>query len=159
MNVSIVCIGKLKEKYWVNAVDEYSKRLSKYCTLLIDELKEERLPDNASVAEEEAVKTAEGKSILKRIKKESYVITLEIKGNQISSEKLADKVSQLGLDGRSDIVFVIGGSLGLSAEVSQRADYKLSFSTMTFPHQMMRVILLEQIYRAFKIIKNEQYHK
>ncbi|WP_312091566.1 23S rRNA (pseudouridine(1915)-N(3))-methyltransferase RlmH [Aminipila sp.] len=159
MNVSIVCIGKLKEKYWVNAVDEYSKRLSKYCTLLIDELKEERLPDNASAAEEEAVKTAEGKSILKRIKKESYVITLEIKGNQISSEKLADKVSQLGLDGRSDIVFVIGGSLGLSAEVSQRADYKLSFSTMTFPHQMMRVILLEQIYRAFKIIKNEQYHK
>ncbi|WP_312353073.1 23S rRNA (pseudouridine(1915)-N(3))-methyltransferase RlmH [Aminipila sp.] len=159
MNVSIVCIGKLKEKYWVNAVDEYSKRLSKYCTLLIDELKEERLPDNASAAEEEAVKTAEGKSILKRIKKESYVITLEIKGNQISSEKLADKVSQLGLDGRSDIVFVIGGSLGLSAEVSQRADYKLSFSAMTFPHQMMRVILLEQIYRAFKIIKNEQYHK
>lgn len=159
MNVTIVCIGKLKEKYWVNAVDEYSKRLSKYCTLLIDELKEERLPDNASAAEEEAVKTAEGKSILKRIKKESYVITLEIKGNQISSEKLADKVSQLALDGRSDIVFVIGGSLGLSAEVSQRADYKLSFSTMTFPHQMMRVILLEQIYRAFKIIKNEQYHK
>ena len=159
MNVSIVCIGKLKEKYWVNAVDEYSKRLSKYCTLLIDELKEERLPDNASAAEEEAVKTAEGKSILKRIKKESYVITLEIKGNQISSEKLADKGRQLGLDGRSDIVFVIGGSLGLSAEVSQRADYKLSFSAMTFPHQMMRVILLEQIYRAFKIIKNEQYHK
>nr|WP_315021180.1 23S rRNA (pseudouridine(1915)-N(3))-methyltransferase RlmH [uncultured Aminipila sp.] len=159
MNITIVCIGKLKEKYWVSAIEEYSKRLSKYCTLSIDELKEERLQDNASTAEEESVKIAEGKSILKRIKKDSYVITLEIKGNQLSSEKLADKVNQLGLDGKSDLVFVIGGSLGLSEEVSQRSDYKLSFSAMTFPHQMMRVILLEQIYRAFKINKNEQYHK
>ncbi|QHI72286.1 23S rRNA (pseudouridine(1915)-N(3))-methyltransferase RlmH [Aminipila terrae] len=159
MNITVVCIGKLKEKYWVNAIEEYSKRLSKYCTLVIDELKEERLPDNASSAEEEAVKIAEGRSILKRIKKESYVITLEIKGNQLSSEKLADRINQLGLEGKSDLVFVIGGSLGLSDEVSQRADYKLSFSAMTFPHQMMRVILLEQIYRSFKINKNEQYHK
>lgn len=159
MNITIVCIGKLKEKYWVSAIEEYSKRLSKYCTLVIDELKEERLPDNASMAEEEAVKIAEGKNILKRIKKDSYVITLEIKGSQLSSEKLADKVNQLGLDGKSDLVFVIGGSLGLSEEVSQRSDFKLSFSAMTFPHQMMRVILLEQIYRAFKINKNEQYHK
>lgn len=159
MNITVVCIGKLKEKYWVNAIEEYSKRLSKYCTLSIDELKEERLPDNASEAEEEAVKVAEGKSILKRIKKDSYVITLEIKGNQLSSEKLADKINQLGLDGRSDLVFVIGGSLGLSEEVSERSDFKLSFSAMTFPHQMMRVILLEQIYRAFKINKNESYHK
>lgn len=159
MNITVVCIGKLKEKYWVNAIEEYSKRLSKYCTLVIDELKEERLPDNASSAEEEAVKMAEGRSILKRIKKESYVITLEIKGNQLSSEKLADRINQLGLEGKSDLVFVIGGSLGLSDEVSQRADYKLSFSAMTFPHQMMRVILLEQIYRSFKINKNENYHK
>lgn len=159
MNITVVCIGKLKEKYWVNAIEEYSKRLSKYCTLSIDELKEERLPDNASEAEEEAVKVAEGKSILKRIKKDSYVITLEIKGNQLSSEKLAHKINQLGLDGRSDLVFVIGGSLGLSEEVSERSDFKLSFSAMTFPHQMMRVILLEQIYRAFKINKNESYHK
>ncbi|WP_312652124.1 23S rRNA (pseudouridine(1915)-N(3))-methyltransferase RlmH [Aminipila sp.] len=159
MNITIVCIGKLKEKYWVSAIEEYSKRLSKYCTLVIDELKEERLPDNASTAEEEAVKVAEGKNILKRIKKDSYVITLEIKGNQLSSEKLADKINQLGLDGKSDLVFVIGGSLGLSEEVSQRSDFKLSFSAMTFPHQMMRVFLLEQVYRAFKIIKNESYHK
>lgn len=159
MNITIVCIGKLKEKYWVSAIEEYSKRLSKYCTLVIDELKEERLPDNASTAEEEAVKVAEGKNILKRIKKDSYVITLEIKGNQLSSEKLADKINQLGLEGKSDLVFVIGGSLGLSEEVSQRSDFKLSFSAMTFPHQMMRVFLLEQVYRAFKIIKNENYHK
>jgi 23S rRNA (pseudouridine1915-N3)-methyltransferase len=159
MNVTIVCIGKLKEKYWTNAIEEYSKRLSRYCTLSIDELKEEKLPDNASTAEEEAVKIAEGKNILKRIKKESYVTTLEIKGMQLSSEKLSEKISTLGLEGRSDLVFVIGGSLGLSEEVSQRADFKLSFSAMTFPHQMMRVILLEQIYRAFKIIKNESYHK
>ncbi len=159
MNITVVCIGKLKEKYWANAIDEYSKRLSRYCTLSIDELKEERLPENASLADEEAVKSAEGKSILKRIKKESYVTTLEIKGVQLSSEKLSEKIATLGLEGRSDVVFVIGGSLGLSEEVSQRADFKLSFSAMTFPHQMMRVILLEQIYRGFKIIKNEAYHK
>lgn len=159
MNITVVCIGKLKEKYWVGAIEEYRKRLSKYCTFSIDELKEERLSDNPSKAEEESVKSLEGKSILKRIKKNAYVITLEIKGNQLSSEALADKVNKLGIEGRSDITFVIGGSLGLSHEVGQRADYTLSFSAMTFPHQMMRVILLEQIYRAFKINKNEQYHK
>lgn len=159
MKITVVCIGKLKEKYWVDAIKEYSKRLSKYCTFTIDELKEERLPENASAAEEQAVKIAEGKSILNKIKKNAYVITLEIKGKQLSSEQLADKMDQLALDGRSDVVFVIGGSLGLSEEVSQRADFKLSFSPMTFPHQMMRVILLEQVYRAFKINRNEQYHK
>lgn len=159
MNITVVCIGKLKEKYWVNAIEEYSKRMSKYCTLAIDELKEERLPDKASAAEEEAVKIAEGKNILSRIKKDAYVITLEIKGKQISSEKLAEKIEDLALEGKSDIIFIIGGSLGLSEEVSKRSNYKLSFSAMTFPHQMMRVILLEQIYRAFKINKNEPYHK
>ncbi|MFV0517089.1 MAG: 23S rRNA (pseudouridine(1915)-N(3))-methyltransferase RlmH [Aminipila sp.] len=159
MNITVICIGKLKEKYWVSAIDEYSKRLSKYCSLTIDELKEERLPDNASLAEEEAVKIAEGKNIVKRIKKDSYVITLEIKGKNLSSEKLADKINNLAIEGKSDIVFIIGGSLGLSQEVSDRSDFKLSFSEMTFPHQMMRVILLEQIYRAFKINRNEQYHK
>ncbi len=159
MNITVICIGKLKEKYWVSAIDEYSKRLSKYCSLTIDELKEERLPDNASLAEEEAVKIAEGKNIVKRIKKDSYVITLEIKGKNLSSEKLADKINNLAIEGKSDIVFIIGGSLGLSQGVSDRSDFKLSFSEMTFPHQMMRVILLEQIYRAFKINRNEQYHK
>ena len=159
MNITVVCIGKLKEKYWTDAVNEYMKRLSAYCSIKIDELKEARLPDNASPAEEEAVKEAEGKEILKHINKDDYVITLEIKGNAVTSEQLADKVMALGIDGRSNIVFVIGGSLGLSAAVSQRSDYKLSFSKMTFPHQMMRVILLEQVYRAFKINRNEKYHK
>ncbi|MGN0711363.1 MAG: 23S rRNA (pseudouridine(1915)-N(3))-methyltransferase RlmH [Anaerovoracaceae bacterium] len=159
MNITVVCIGKLKEKYWVEAIKEYSKRLSKYCTLTIDELKEERLPDNASPADEEAVKAAEGRSILKKIKKDAYVITLEIKGKALTSEQLAEKIDNLGLEGKSDVVFVIGGSLGLSEEVSRRADFKLSFSAMTFPHQMIRVFLLEQIYRAFKINRNEQYHK
>jgi len=159
MNISIICVGKLKEKYWSDAVVEYSKRLRSYCSLDIIELKEARLPDKAGPAEELAVKVAEGEEILKKIKDNTYVITLEVKGKMLSSEKLADKIENLGIDGVSNIAFVIGGSLGLSAEVSKRANFKLSFSEMTFPHQMMRVILLEQIYRSFKIIKNETYHK
>lgn len=159
MNISIICIGKLKEKYWTAAIDEYSKRLKSYCNLEIVELKESRLPDKAGPAEELAVKEAEGQEILKRIKDNQYVITLEVKGKMLSSEKLAEKVESLGIDGHSNVVFVIGGSLGLSAAVSKRANFKLSFSEMTFPHQMMRVILLEQVYRAFKIIRNEAYHK
>lgn len=159
MNIQIVCIGKLKEKYWTEAVAEYSKRLSRFCTLEIVELKESRLPDRASVAEEKLVKQEEGREILKAIKPGSFVITLEILGKQLDSPQLAEKISQLSLEGKSSIAFVIGGSLGLSEEVSQRADFKLSFSKMTFPHQMMRVILLEQVYRAFKINRNETYHK
>ena len=149
----------MKEKYWTAAIDEYSKRLKGYCSLDIVELKEARLPDKAGPAEELAVKEAEGEEILKRIKDNQYVITLEVKGKMLSSEKLAEKVESLGIDGHSNVVFVIGGSLGLSAAVSKRANFKLSFSEMTFPHQMMRVILLEQVYRAFKIIRNEAYHK
>lgn len=159
MNIAIICIGKLKEKYWTQAVEEYSKRLRSYCSLEMIELKEARLPDKAGPAEELAVKEAEGKEILKRIKDNMYVITLEVKGKMLSSEKLAEKIEQLGLSGDSNIAFVIGGSLGLSEEVSRRADFKLSFSEMTFPHQMMRVILLEQVYRSFKIMRNETYHK
>lgn len=159
MNISVICIGKLKERYWTEAVAEYSKRLSKYCRLTIEELKEARLAEKASSAEEEAVKKEEGRSILGRIKKGDYVITLEIQGRELTSEKLADRIEQLSAEGHGRIVFVIGGSLGLSEEVSDRADFKLSFSPMTFPHQMMRVILLEQIYRSFKIRKNEPYHK
>lgn len=159
MNITIIAIGKLKEKYWKDAIAEYSKRLGAYCNLEIVELKESPLRANSSAADEEAVKVAEGRWILERIKKGDYVITLEIKGKGLSSEQLASKIADLGLSGRSDVVFVIGGSLGLSAEVSQRADFKLSFSAMTFPHQMMRVILLEQIYRSFKINRNEAYHK
>ncbi len=159
MNIDIVCIGKLKEAYWTDAIAEYSKRLSKYCTLEIKELKETKLPEHSGSAEEESVRMQEGEAILAQLKREHFVITLEIKGKAFSSEQLAEKLNKLALEGRSRIAFVIGGSLGLSQEVSARADLKLSFSAMTFPHQMMRVILLEQIYRSFKIIKNETYHK
>ena len=159
MNITIIAIGKLKEKYWREAVAEYSKRLGAYCRLKIIELKESPLSANPSKADEEAVKAAEGKEILDKISKSDYVITLEIKGKGLSSEQLADKIETLSIDGKSSVVFIIGGSLGLSPEVSSRADYKLSFSAMTFPHQMMRVILLEQIYRSFKIIRGETYHK
>jgi len=159
MNISVICIGKLKEKYWTDAIQEYGKRLSKYCSLTINELKEEKLPDNPSKAEEINVKEAEGKNILKQIKSNTYVIALEIQGKELTSEALAEKMQTLAIDGKSDVAFIIGGSLGLSDEVLARADFRLSFSKMTFPHQMMRVILLEQIYRSFKIIKNETYHK
>ena len=159
MNIRIICIGKLKESYWRDAVTEYGKRLSSYCSLEIVELKEARLPANAGFAEEEQVKLTEGRDILSKIDKNDFVISLEIKGKSQTSEAFAAKLKYLALSVKSTVDFVIGGSLGLSNEVSARADMKLSFSNMTFPHQMMRVILLEQIYRAFKINKNEPYHK
>ena len=159
MRIRIVCIGKLKERYWVDAVSEYSKRLSKYCDLEILQLKEARLADKASAAYEQNVIFEEGQSILKNIKEGSYVITLEIKGKELYSEELSEKKDRQAKEAKSDITFVIGGSHGQSREVSDRADFKLSFSRMTFPHQMMRTVLLEQIYRAFKIIRNETYHK
>ena len=159
MNINIICIGKQKERYWQDAVKEYSKRLGRFCTLNIIELKESPLRANPSQADEEAVKVAEGREILAKIKPGDYVVTLEIKGKSPDSVQLARKISDLGLQGRSTIDFIIGGSLGLSGEVSSRSDFKLSFSAMTFPHQLMRVILLEQIYRSFKINSNEAYHK
>ena len=159
MNITVIAIGKLKEKYWTDAVKEYSKRLGGYCNLNIIELKESPLRANPSAADEEAVKVAEGNDILSRIKPTDFVITLEIKGKGLSSEQLADKIEDLAINGKSSILFIIGGSLGLSQEVSKHSNFKLSFSAMTFPHQMMRVILLEQIYRSFKIIRNEAYHK
>lgn len=159
MNITILAIGKLKEKYWQDAIKEYSKRLGKYCRIEIIELKETLLRANPSAADEESVKISEGQQILSKIKPGDYVITLEIQGKPLSSVELAEHIEKLGVSGKSNIVFIIGGSLGLSKEVSKRADFKLSFSAMTFPHQMMRVILLEQIYRSFKIIKNEAYHK
>ena len=159
MNITVLAVGKLKEKYWKDAIEEYSKRLSRYCTFRITEVKESLLRANPSEADEEAVKTAEGRELLSKIKSFDYVITLEIKGKALSSTELAERIEELGITGKSSVVFIIGGSLGLSEEVSRRADFKLSFSAMTFPHQMMRIILLEQIYRSFKIIKNEAYHK
>ena len=158
MKIRVVCVGKLKEKYWQDALQEYSKRLGAYCDLEIVELRESRLTETGAAAEER-VKLEEGRDILGRLEPGEYVIALEVQGKRMSSEDLAEKIDALGIAGRSDIAFVIGGSLGLSSEVSQRADLRLSFSDMTFPHQMMRVILLEQIYRSFKINRGETYHK
>ncbi|GAA0114650.1 23S rRNA (pseudouridine(1915)-N(3))-methyltransferase RlmH [Clostridium senegalense] len=159
MNITVVSVGKLKEKYLKLAIDEYSKRLSRYCKLDIIELPDEKTPDNASKKEELAIKEKEGQNILKHIKDNSYVIALDLKGEMISSEKLASYIKDLGVRGNSNIVFVIGGSLGISESVIKRADYKLCFSKMTFPHQLFRVMLLEQIYRAYRINNNEPYHK
>lgn len=159
MKITIVCVGNLKEKYWTEAIKEYSKRLSKYCLFTICETKEQKAPENASEAENTAIKETEGKGLLKHIKKEAYVIALEIKGKELTSEALAEKIETLAINGKSEIIFIIGGSIGLSEEVLARADFSMSFSRMTFPHQLMRVILAEQIYRSFRIIKNEPYHK
>ena len=159
MNTNIICVGKLKEKYLRDASAEYEKRLSRYCRVQIRELKEARLAENASPAEEEAVKTEEGKSILKALSSSSFVIVLDIGGKELSSDQLAEKIGSLATTGESTVDFIIGGSLGLSEEVKKRADFRLSFSPMTFPHQLMRVILLEQIYRSFKILRKEPYHK
>jgi 23S rRNA (pseudouridine1915-N3)-methyltransferase len=159
MNITVISVGKLKEKYLKEAIQEYSLRLTKYCKLDIIEVPDEKAPENMSAAEEEIVKLKEGQVILKNIKDDTYVIALAIQGKQLSSEKFAELISGLGLRGKSNIAFVIGGSLGLSEEVLKRADYHLSFSAMTFPHQVMRVILLEQVYRGFRIIRGEPYHK
>ncbi len=159
MNIKIICIGKLKEKYWNDAVKEYSKRLGGYCKFNVVELKESKLPSNPSRADEINVINKEGNDVISNIKDNDYVITLEIEGKQLDSLEFSKTINKLALVGKSDIIFVVGGSLGLSDFVKNRADFRLSFSNMTFPHQMMRVILLEQIYRSFKIIRNESYHK
>lgn len=159
MKISVICVGKLKEKYLKMGIDEYMKRLGRYCDLNVIELPDEKTPDNASDATNDAIKKKEGDRILKSLKENSYCIVLAIKGKSLSSEELADHMDKLFVSGKSHISFIIGGSLGLSDEVLSRADYQLSFSKMTFLHQLMRVILFEQIYRAFKIINNEPYHK
>ena len=159
MRITLVTVGKIKEKYLRDAVAEYAKRLGKYCKLEIIEVADEKTQERASETEEMAVRSKEGERILKHVKEDAYVITLEIQGNQISSEELADKIEGLGVQGKSHVVFIIGGSIGLGMEVMKRSDYALSFSRMTFPHQLMRVILLEQIYRGFRIFNGEPYHK
>ena len=159
MRISVVTVGKIKEKYLKMAIDEYAKRLSKYCKLEFIEVNDEKTPDNASEIVNEKIKDIEGERILNNVKKDSYVIALAIEGKQLTSEELADKMDKLAVTGNSNITFIIGGSLGLSKSVLDRADYKLSFSKMTFPHQLMKVILLEQIYRSYRINKNEPYHK
>ncbi|MCD8036842.1 MAG: 23S rRNA (pseudouridine(1915)-N(3))-methyltransferase RlmH [Clostridiales bacterium] len=159
MKITVIGVGRLKEKYWRDAVNEYCKRLSKYVKLEIIEIPDEKAPETLSAAEEDIVKKNEGERILKSIKDGAYVIALAIDGKALSSEELSDFINERMVRGIGHIVFVIGGSLGLSDDVFRRADYKLSFSKMTFPHQMMRVILLEQFYRAIKIMRNEPYHK
>jgi 23S rRNA (pseudouridine1915-N3)-methyltransferase len=159
MNITIITVGKLKEKYLKAAIDEYAKRLSRYCKLDIIEVTDEKIPDNASEKEELQIKEKEGEGILKFIKDNMFVIALAIDGKQLSSEELATYIKDLGIKGDRNLAFVIGGSLGLSKTVLNRANYKLSFSKMTFPHQLMRVILLEQVYRGYRIINGEPYHK
>ena len=159
MNINIVCVGKIKEKYLKLGIDEFKKRLSKYCKLDVIELDDEKAPENLSDKEMLMIKDKEGKKILSKVKANSYVIALAIDGKNLSSEELADTMSKLAVRGSSHITFIIGGSLGLSDDVLSRADYKLSFSKMTFPHQLMRLILLEQVYRAYRINNNEPYHK
>lgn len=159
MKITLITVGKIKEKYLEAAIAEYAKRLSRYCRLEIVQVQDEKTPDKAGEALETQIKDKEGERILAHVKDGAYVIALAIDGKQLSSEELADFVESLGVRGESHLQFVIGGSLGLSEAVLTRADYKLSFSRMTFPHQLMRVILLEQIYRSYRIISGEPYHK
>ena len=152
-------MGKIKEKFFEDAIKEYSKRLSRYCKLEILQVADEKTPEGASEAVELQIKEKEGQRILSLIRDDAYVIALAIEGKMLDSEELAERIEKLGVSGISQIVFVIGGSLGLSAQVMKRADYALSFSRMTFPHQLMRVVLLEQIYRSYRIMNHQPYHK
>lgn len=147
MNITLICVGKLKEEYWRQAQEEYAKRLTRYGTLQVVEVRER---DDIE---------KEGEDILKRIREEDYLIALAIEGKTIDSITLSRYLENLSIQGRSNITFVIGGSLGLSKVVLERADLRLSFSKLTFPHQMIRIFLLEQIYRSYKIMKGEVYHK
>ncbi|WP_088042108.1 23S rRNA (pseudouridine(1915)-N(3))-methyltransferase RlmH [Bacillus sp. EAC] len=159
MNISIISVGKLKEKYLKMGIDEYIKRLSGYAKMEIIEVPDEKAPENLSDADMLIVKEKEGERILSKISEDSYVIALAINGKEHSSESLAKKIDQLATYGNSKVAFVIGGSLGLSEAVMKRSDDTLSFSKMTFPHQLMKLILVEQVYRAFRINRNEPYHK
>ena len=168
MNITIISVGKIKEKYIKLGIEEFSKRLSRYCKLTMVEVPDEKTPDNASEREMELIKDKEGKfipkvqwglEILNKIKDNMYVIAMDLQGDMKTSEQFAKQLSQLALSGDSNVAFIIGGSLGLSDEVKKRANYKLCFSKMTFPHQLFKLILLEQVYRAYRINNNEPYHK
>ncbi len=159
MKITVIAVGKIKESFYREALLEYQKRLSRYCSLEIREVEDERTPDKISAAEKENILKKEGERIEKLLPEGAYIVTLEIEGTSFTSEAFAQEIADLGLRGQSHIVFVIGGSLGLHNSIKKRADLAVSFSKMTFPHQLMRVILLEQIYRAFRIINGEPYHK
>lgn len=159
MKITVLTVGKVKEKFYRQALEEFEKRLSRYCKLEIIEVQDEKTPDRASETEEMQIKEKEGQRLLKYIKEDAWVCALAIEGQMLDSVELSKKMEQLGIGRTSHMIFVIGGSLGLAEEVLKRADFKLSFSKMTFPHQLMRVILLEQIYRAYRIMQGEPYHK
>lgn len=158
MHITIITVGRIKESYLTEGIKEYTKRLTRYCKLDQVEVADEKAPETLSEKEMEQIKDREGERILSKIKETEYVIALAIDGKQQSSEVLAATLGRLSVEGRSEVVFIIGGSLGLSQAVLKRADMKLSFSRMTFPHQLMKLILLEQVYRGFRILKNEPYH-
>jgi len=159
MKITLITVGKIKERYFEDAIKEYSKRLSRYCKLEIIQVADEKTPDGAGEALEAQIREKEGQRILAQVKDGAYVIALAIEGKMLDSVELSETIARLGVEGKSQVAFVIGGSLGLSPAVMARADYALSFSRMTFPHQLMRVILLEQIYRGFGIAAGEPYHK
>ncbi len=159
MRITILCVGKIKESFYREAIGEYVKRLGKYCRLEIVEVADEKTPDRASAAMEEQIRGREAQRLLSRLEDRALVCTLEIRGRRYTSEGFAEVIRRAELDGRSHIVFVIGGSLGLHEKILTRSDLAISFSDMTFPHQLMRVILCEQIYRAYRIIQGEPYHK
>ncbi len=159
LHINLICIGKIKETFFRAAVDEYNKRLSKYCNLNIIELPDEKIPNNASAKDKELVKDKEAQNILNNLKKDNYIICLDLKGKQYSSEEFSKKIENISINYNSSITFIIGGSLGISQKILDIANESISFSKMTFPHQLFRIILLEQIFRAFKISNNESYHK
>lgn len=159
MKIKLICVGKLKEKYLVAGIAEYLKRLQSYCKVEVYEVSDESIPNNCSLANEMIIKSKEGRKILDKIKQDDYVILLDVAGKEIDSITLSKQLEDCMVSGKSTIDFVIGGSLGHGQEILDRANFRLSFSKMTFPHQLMRLILVEQIYRAFKIMKNESYHK
>lgn len=159
MKIKIIYVGKLKEKYLEDGINEYLKRLSAYGDVEVIEVADERIPEKASLAQEMMVKAKEGRRILDKVKQDDYMILLDVSGQAVDSIQFAEKIENCMINGKSTIDFVIGGSLGHGEEVLTRANQRISFSKMTFPHQLMRLILVEQVYRAFKIIKHETYHK
>jgi len=159
MKITILSVGKLKEKYWIGAIEEYSKRLSRYCSLSILEVPDEKCPDNAGAEDRRIILKKEAEKLSSKIPSDAYIVTMEIGGKEYDSESFARWMDNLPHQGHSHLVFIIGGSLGLAEEITRQSQLSLSFSRLTFPHQMIRVILLEQIYRAYRIIRNEPYHK
>lgn len=159
IHINIICVGKIKENYLKDAISEYSKRLTKYCTLNIIELPDEKIPNNPNQKDISIIKDKESKNIISQLKKDSYIICLDLKGKQYTSEEFSKKIENISLNHTSSITFIIGGSLGMSEELLNKSNELICFSKMTFPHQLFRVFLLEQIYRAFKISNNENYHK